>query len=70
MVSQEEILRVMADHGGPISTASLNEILLGPNARPSDIFGKLRKLEVYGIVEKTGQMEQRKGTKSTMWRLK
>lgn len=70
MVSQEVILRIMTDHGSPISTAEIMDAVEEKRERVSHIYYKLRQLEKYGFVEPTGEFVKRGSTKSSVWRLK
>lgn len=70
MVSQEVILRIMTDHGSPISTAEIKDAAGGNRERTSNIYYKLRQLQKFGFVEPTGEFVKRGTTKSSVWRLK
>ena len=70
MVSQEEILRVMTDHGCPISTSEIKNAVKGDREGVSNIYYKLRQLEKFGIVENTGDFVKSGTAKSSVWRLK
>ncbi len=70
MVSQEAILRIMTDHGSPISTAEIRDAVGEKRERISNIHYKLRQLQKFGFVENTGEFVKRGTAKSSVWRLK